>query len=84
MNNKEPLITKEFILLFLFSVAVCTGMNMLNVIVPLYVTETLQRSTATAGLMTTVYTIAACAFVLILASVSAFHKRTKNTVETKV
>lgn len=57
----EPLITKEFILLFLFSVAVCTGMNMLNVIVPLYVTETLSRSTATAGLMTTVYTIAACA-----------------------
>ena len=61
MDNKEPLITKEFILLFLFSVAVCTGMNMLNVIVPLYVTETLSRSTATAGLMTTVYTIAACA-----------------------
>ncbi len=42
-TNKEPLITREFILLFLFSVAVCTGMNMLNVIVPLYVTETLRR-----------------------------------------
>jgi predicted MFS family arabinose efflux permease len=59
--KKEPIITKNFILLFLFSVMVCTAMNMLNVIVPLFVTENLNQTTAVAGLMTTVYTIAACA-----------------------
>lgn len=58
--QKQKLISKDFILLFVFSVLVCTGMNMLNVIVPLYVTNTLGQSTGVAGLMTTVYTVAAC------------------------
>ena len=58
-NNK--MITKDFVLLFIFSVAICVAMNMLNVIVPLYVTDTLKGSAATAGLMTTIYTISACA-----------------------
>jgi predicted MFS family arabinose efflux permease len=60
MNKEEPMISKYFLLLFLFSLLVYTGMNMLTVIVPLYVTENLQQSTGVAGLMTTVYTISAC------------------------
>lgn len=61
MEQKERIVTGNFILLFFVSIAVCTGMNMLNVIVPLYVTESLKGTTGIAGLMTTVYTIAACA-----------------------
>ena len=61
MKTKEQILSKDFILLFFVSIAVCTGMNMLNVIVPLYVTESLHGTTGVAGLMTTVYTIAACA-----------------------
>lgn len=60
MEQKERIVSGNFVLLFLFSVLVCTGMNMLNVIVPLYVTETLHGTAAVAGLMTTVYTVAAC------------------------
>lgn len=60
MNVQTKMISRDFILLFLFSVAVCTGMNLLNVIIPLFVTETLGKSAGVAGLMTTVYTIAAC------------------------
>lgn len=58
---KPKLITKDFVLLFLVSIAICTGMNMLNVTVPLYVTQDLGGSVGTAGLMSTLYTIAACA-----------------------
>ena len=61
MNQKQKMVTGSFVLLFIFSVAICTAMNMLNVIIPLYVTETLQGTAATAGLMTTFYTVAACA-----------------------
>lgn len=61
MEQKERIVTGNFILLFFVSIVVCTGMNMLNVIVPLYVTESLKGTTGIAGLMTTVYTIAACA-----------------------
>lgn len=60
MNEKKRIVTPEFIRLFIYSMAICMGMNMLNVVVPLYTTETLGRSTAVAGLMSTVYTIAAC------------------------
>lgn len=60
MNQKQKMVTKSFVLLFIFAVAVCIAMNMLNVIVPLYVTETLKGTAATAGLMTTVYTLSAC------------------------
>ncbi len=61
MNQKQKMISGSFVLLFIFSVAICTAMNMLNVIIPLYVTETLKSTAATAGLMTTVYTVSACA-----------------------
>lgn len=57
---KQKMITADFILLFLFSVAICTAMNMLNVIIPLYTTDTLGGTASVAGLMTTFYTIAAC------------------------
>ena len=60
MKTQKKVITPEFVRLFIYSVAICVGMNMLNVIVPLYTTETLGKSTAMAGLMSTVYTIAAC------------------------
>ena len=60
MNQKQKMVTGSFVLLFIFSVAICTAMNMLNVIIPLYVTETLKGTAATAGLMTTVYTVSAC------------------------
>ena len=60
MKQKESMVTTSFVLLFAFSVAICTGMNMLNVIVPLYVTETLGGMASTAGLMTTVYTVSSC------------------------
>ena len=60
MNSKQKMITKDFVLLFIVSVAICTAMNMLNVIVPLYVTETLKGTASAAGLMTTIYTISAC------------------------
>lgn len=61
MNQKQKMISGSFILLFIVSVAICTAMNMLNVIIPLYVTETLKGTAAMAGLMTTIYTISACA-----------------------
>ena len=60
MKTQNKVITPEFVRLFLYSVAICVGMNMLIVIVPLYTTETLGKTTAMAGLMSTVYTIAAC------------------------
>ena len=58
---KKKMVTKDFVLLFIVSVAICTAMNMLNVIVPLYVTETLKGTASAAGLMTTIYTISSCA-----------------------
>ena len=60
MNKKSAIVGPEFIRLFIYSMFLLVGMNMLNVIVPLYTTEVLGRSTAVAGLMSTVYTIAAC------------------------
>lgn len=60
MKQKESMITASFVLIFAFSVAICRGMNMLNVIVPLYVTETLGGMASRAGLMTTVYTVSSC------------------------
>ena len=60
MQKQTKIVSPEFIRLFIYSMAICMGMNMLNVVVPLYTTETLGQSTAVAGLMSTVYTIAAC------------------------
>ena len=57
---KSKLLTKDFVLLFVFSVAICAVMNMLNMSVPLYVTETLGSTTAMAGVMTTIYMISSC------------------------
>lgn len=60
MKKENAVITPEFIRLFVYSLVICIGMNMLNVIVPLYTTETLGGTTAIAGLMSTVYTFSAC------------------------
>ena len=60
MNKKTAIVSPEFIRLFIYSMVILMGMNMLNVIVPLYTTEVLGQTTAVAGLMSTVYTIAAC------------------------
>lgn len=60
MKKQNAILTPEFIRLFIYSLVICIGMNMLNVIVPLYTTETLGGTTAAAGLMSTVYTFSAC------------------------
>ena len=49
---------RYFILLFLTSVCFCFASEMLNVVLPLYVTEDLGKTAAVSGLMTTFYTIA--------------------------
>ncbi len=60
MKDSKGIWTGEFIRMFIYSMAICMGMNMLNVIVPLYTTEVLGKSTAVAGLMSTIYTVSAC------------------------
>jgi MFS family permease len=60
MKQKEPILTREFALLFAISVAVCLGMNMLNVVIPLYVTGTLGSTVAMSGYLSTTYTLASC------------------------
>lgn len=60
MQQKEKIVSKSFVLLFLISICVCTAMNMLNVTIPLLVTEDLGGSTATSGFLATIYTVAAC------------------------
>ena len=60
MATKKKILTKEFVLLFIFSVIICSAMNMLNVLVPLYVTEDLGQTAAVSGFLSTVYTIASC------------------------
>ena len=52
---------RYFILLFLISVCFCFASEMLNVVLPLYVTQDLGRTAAISGLMTTVYTVASAA-----------------------
>ena len=48
---------RYFVLLFITSVCFCFASEMLNVVLPLYVTEDLGRTAAVSGLMTTFYTI---------------------------
>lgn len=60
MKQNEPILTRDFILLFIISVAVCTAMNMLNVLIPLFVTEDLGGTTATCGFLSTGYLLASC------------------------
>lgn len=60
MQQKEKIMSNPFVLLFLISVCICTAMNMLNVSIPLLVTEDLGGSTATSGFLATIYTVAAC------------------------
>lgn len=57
-SAKPAIFNRYFILLFLTSVFFCLSMEMLNVVIPLYVTEDLGRTTAVSGLMTTFYTVA--------------------------
>lgn len=60
-QTKTKIVTLDFVLLFLVSTALCTGMNMLNVICPLFVIEDLGRTTAASGLLSAVYTLSSCA-----------------------
>lgn len=60
MKQKEKILTWDFALLFVVSLLVYLSMNMLNVIIPLYVTETLGGTAALVGVMTTVYEVASC------------------------
>jgi len=60
MKRKEKIFTGDFILLFVIALLVYLSMNVLNVVIPLYVTEELQGSAALAGAMTTIYEIASC------------------------
>ena len=58
--EKTRIITGTFVLVFAISLTVCIAMNMLNIIVPLYVTENLGRDTAIAGFISTAYTASSC------------------------
>lgn len=57
-SSKSTIFNKYFILLFITSVCFCFSSEMLNVVLPLYVTEDLGKTAAVSGLMTTFYTIA--------------------------
>ena len=46
---------RYFVLLFITSVCFCCATEMLNVVLPLYVTEDLGKTAAVSGLMTTFY-----------------------------
>lgn len=49
---------RYFVLLFITSVCFCFASEMLNVVLPLYVTEDLGKTASVCGLMTTFYTVA--------------------------
>lgn len=57
-TRQSPIFNRYFILLFITSVCFCFASEMLNVVLPLYVTEDLGKTAAVSGLMTTFYTIA--------------------------
>ncbi|MCD7844729.1 MAG: MFS transporter [Oscillospiraceae bacterium] len=59
-RGTPKIVTKDFVLLFAMALMLYTGMNMLTVIVPLFVIEDLGSNTAITGLLSTVYTLAAC------------------------
>ena len=56
-QTNGTIFNRHFILLFITSVCFCFASEMLNVVLPLYVTEDLGKTTAISGLMTTFYTI---------------------------
>ena len=57
-STKPTIFNRYFILLFATSVCFCFSSEMLNVVLPLYVTEDLGKTAAVSGLFTTFYTIA--------------------------
>ena len=59
METKKSgrIFNRYFVLLFITSVCFCFASEMLNVVLPLYVTEDLGKTAAVSGLMTTFYTI---------------------------
>lgn len=57
-TKKSTIFNRYFILLFITSVCFCFSSEMLNVVLPLYITEDLGKTAAVSGLMTTFYTIA--------------------------
>ncbi len=71
------IITRDFVLLFAMALMLYTGMNMLTVIVPLFVIEDLGSNTAITGLLSTVYTLAACLTRPVAGNLSdSFRRRT--------
>lgn len=59
-QTQSRLFSGSFVLLFAISAVVCIAMNMLNVIIPLYVTENLGGTVAISGFLSTAYTVASC------------------------
>lgn len=57
-QKNGTIFNRYFILLFITSVCFCFASEMLNVVLPLYVTQDLGRTAAVSGLMTTFYTVA--------------------------
>ncbi len=57
-SKSSTIFNRYFILLFITSVCFCFASEMLNVVLPLYVTNDLGKTAAVSGLMTTFYTIA--------------------------
>ena len=57
-QKSDTIFNCYFVLLFLTSVCFCFASEMLNVVLPLYITEDLGKTAAVSGLMTTFYTIA--------------------------
>lgn len=57
-TNKPTIFNRYFILVFITSTCFCLAMEMLNVVIPLYVTEDLGKTVAISGLMATFYTVA--------------------------
>lgn len=58
LQKNSTIFNRYFILLFITSVCFCFASEMLNVVLPLYITEDLGKTAAVSGLMTTFYTIA--------------------------
>ena len=57
-QKSGTIFNRYFILLFITSVCFCFASEMLNVVLPLYITEDLGKTATVCGLMTTFYTIA--------------------------
>ena len=73
--GKNTIFNRYFILLFATSVCFCFASEMLNVVLPLYVTEDLGKTAAVSGLFTTFYTIASAVSRPVNGMLTDKHKR---------